>query len=209
MTTFTQERTLMQIGGFSGMFSAIVTIMAIMLSPLGTDSHNMAAVLEYFSTNASRLQVHGLGIAVGKLLLLGGFVALYASLRTNGWASLGMAAAVVTTVINIIGPMMGGAVMPAEEAAAALQAAQGFYYFYEALLGPTLLSMAVALLPFAIAVQQTERYLDWLGWLGIIVGLWLVIGGVAFTRKGSISKTWTKFCRDGDSFINPGGMGGS
>lgn len=194
-----QERTLMHLGGLSAMMGAVITIIAIMMGPMGADSHNMAAVLEYFAANASRLQIHGLGVTIGKLLILGGFVALYASLRTGtagAWARLGLAAAIVTTLINIIGPMMGGSVMPAvaqayvaapaAEAASALYAAQSIYFFYEALLGPTLISLAAALLPFAIAIRLADRYPVWLGWMALIVGIWLVIGGVAFFLVGPI-----------------------
>jgi hypothetical protein len=180
------------------MLGVIITIIAFVLGPMGYDSHNTAAVMEYFAANTGRLQVHGLGVAVGKLLILGGFVALHASLRGSpgtAWAQLGLAAAIVTTVINVIGPMMGGSVMPAVaqtyvrtstgETAAALQAAQGFYLFYQALLGPTLISLAAALLPFAIAILQADRYSAWLGWLALIVGLWLVVGGMAFFLVGA------------------------
>lgn len=190
----TQERSLIRTGAICTMSGAVVTLASIMLGPMDLDPGDTAVVMQYFADNAGRLQVHGLGVALGKLLMLGGFVALYTSLRTNGWARLGLAGAVVMTVINIIGPMMGGAVLPAigqaygqlpaAETAAALYAAQGFYYLYEVLLAPSLLSMAAALLPFAMAVLQSDRYPTWLGWLGLIVGIWVMIGGAAFSLVG-------------------------
>jgi hypothetical protein len=190
----TQERTLIRTGGICAILGAVVTLASIMLGPTDLDSSDTAVVMQYFADNAGRLQVHGLGVAVGKLLMLGGFVALYTSLRDSGWARMGLAGAVVMTVINIIGPMMGGAVLPAigqaygqlpaAETAAALYAAQGFYYFYEALLAPSLLTMAAALLPFVTAVLQSDRYPTWLGWLGLIVGIWVMIGGAAFSLVG-------------------------
>jgi hypothetical protein len=193
------EYALYRIGGLSAMTGALITIVAIMLGPLGLDSHNIISVIEYFAANASRLQVHGLAVSIGKLLLLAGFVALYQSLRTGvsgSWARIGIAAAIVTTLINIIGPMVGGSVLPAvsqmfvqasaEESAAALYAAQSIYLFYEALLGPTLISLAAAILPFSIAVIKSENYSGWLGWIAVIVGLWLVVGGVAFFLVGPI-----------------------
>jgi hypothetical protein len=195
----TQEKSLFRIGGLLAMLGAVITIIAVMLGPIDLDSHSITSVVEYFAANASRLQVHGLAVSIGKLLLLAGFVALYQSLRTNeasSWAKIGIAAAIVTTIINIIGPMVGGSVLPAvsqiylladaEETIAALFAAQSIYLFYEALLGPTLLSMAAAILPFAIAVIRSDRYPGWLGWMAILIGLWLLIGGMAFFLVGPI-----------------------
>jgi hypothetical protein len=190
----TQEQTVLRTGGICAMLGALITLVAIMLGPLDLDAQDTAVMITYFADNAGRLQVHGLGVALGKLLLLGGFVALYTSLRDSGWAGMGLAAGVAATVVNIIGPMFGGGVLPAigqayeqlpaGETAAALHAAQGFYYLYEALLGPSLLTMAAALLPFALAIVQADRYPRWLGWLAGFIGLWLLVGGAAFFLVG-------------------------
>jgi hypothetical protein len=189
----TQEQRVIRTGALCAMLGALITIFAIMLGPMDLDAHDTAAVMAYFAANAGRLQLHGLGVTVGKLLLLGGFVTLYTSLRNGpggSWALLGLAAAVATTVINIIGPMMGGSVLPAvaqayvQAPAAEATVAQGFHYLYEALLGPSLLSLAAALLPFAFAVLQSQRYPAWLGWMAIIVTVWLTAGGVAFFLAG-------------------------
>lgn len=193
----TQEQRFFRTGGMFAVLGAAMTLVSIMLGPLDLEADGPADVMAYFADNAGRLQVHGLGVTAGKLLMLGGLVALYTSLRTSGWARIGLAGAVVATAINIVGPVFGGAVLPAigqayaqlpeVEAAGALYPAQSFYYFYEALLAPSLLTMAVALLPFAAAVLQANRYPAWLGWLGLPVGAWLVVGGVAFSMVGPAS----------------------
>jgi hypothetical protein len=194
----TQERSVAQVGSVFAMLGAVITVVSFMLGPMGYDSHDAAAIAGYFADNAGRLQVHGLGVALGKLLLLGGFVALYRSLRQSPaalWAQLGLAAAIVTTVLNVVGPMVGGSVMPAVaqaslqvaagDAAGPLQVVQGFYLFYQGLLGPTLLTLAAAVVPFAIAILRTQTYPPWIGWFGLVAGIWLVVGGFAFFLAGA------------------------
>jgi hypothetical protein len=69
-----------------------MVLAAILLGPMDLEARDTAVMITYFADNAGRLQVHGLGVALGKLLLLGGFVALYTSLRNSGWARMGLAA---------------------------------------------------------------------------------------------------------------------
>jgi hypothetical protein len=190
----TQQQRFLRTGGMFAVLGAAIILASMMLGPLDLRADGPATVMAYFADNAGRLQMHGLGVTVGKLLMLGGFVALYTSLGDNGWAKMGMAGAVLATAINIVGPVFGGAVLPAigqayvqlpaGEAAGALYPAQSFYYFYEALLAPSLLTMAVVLFAFALAVLQTNRFPGWLGWLGLPLGVWLVAGGVAFSLVG-------------------------
>jgi hypothetical protein len=195
----TQERALFRIGGLSAMLGVGVSMVATFLGPLGLDSHDTQAVLQKFTADTGRLQMHGLGVSLGSLLMLGGFVALQRSLlegAAGAWARLGLVAAVVATVIHLIGAMMGGSVMPAvaesymlaspELSAAAMHVGAGFYVFYEALLAPTFLTLAAAILTFSIATLLADHYPAWLGWAGLIPGIWAAVGGVAFVLVGPI-----------------------
>jgi hypothetical protein len=193
------ERQLFKIGGISAMLGVGISIFSTLLGPLGLESHDMEAVLQEFAAHPNRLQMHGLGVSLGALLMLGGFVALRHSFvggAAAAWARLGMAAAIVETVIHLIGAMMGGSVMPAlaesftlasvELSSAAMQVGGGFYVFYEALLAPTFLTLAATILTFSIATLLADHYPSWLGWAGLVTGIWAAIGGVAFIWVGPI-----------------------
>jgi hypothetical protein len=197
--SLTQDRTIFRIGGLTAMLGAAISILSAMLGPLDLDSHNTEAVMQTFAANTTRMHIHGLGISLGSLLLLWGFVGIQRSLLegTAGvLARLGLAAAVVATVIHLIGAMMGGSVLPAlaeayllaspGETAAVLHVGAGFYTFYEALLAPTFLTLAAATLAFAAAVLLANRYPAWLGWAGLLSGIWAAAGGFAFIFAGPI-----------------------
>jgi hypothetical protein len=191
------QENLFRIGGISAMIGVLLAVIFAMLGPMNLDSNDMDSVLRTFAANKNKLQFHGLGVTLGALMLLGGFVALYRSLSDGppaAWARLGLASAIVNTVIHVIGPMMGGSVMPAvaesyvnaspENASAALQAGTGFFIYYEALLSPTLLTLSITVLLFAIAIIKSNRYSQWLGWFAIVSGIYCAAGGVAFLFAG-------------------------
>jgi hypothetical protein len=195
----TQERTLYRIGSLFALLGVVVTILAFMMGPMDLDSHNIQSVLQTFAANAGRLHLHGLGISLGSLLILGFFVVLQRSLlegAAGSWGLVGLAAAVVSTVIHLIGAMMGGSVMPAlaegymlaspEASQAAIQVGVGFFTFYEALLAPTFLSFAATIIFFATALLLSKRYPAWLGWAAVIPGIWTAAGGVVFVIAGPL-----------------------
>ena len=186
-----------QIGGLSAMLGVLLGIIFALMGPMNLDPQDMDSVLQTFAADKSRLQFHGLGVTVGALLTLGGLVVLHRSLLDGSaavWARLGLVAAIVKSILHVIGPMMGGSVMPAvaesyvrapvESADAALLVGNGFFIFYEALLAPTLLTLSVTVLLFAIAILKSNVYPVWLGWAAIITGLYTAIGGVAFLFAG-------------------------
>lgn len=188
---------LYRIGGLSAMLGVLLGVIFAMMGPMNLDSDDMDSVLQTFAADKGKLQFHGLGVTVGALLTLGGLVALHRSLldgRAAAWARLGLAAAIVKTVLHVIGPMMGGSIMPAvaesyvqatvEDAHAALLVGKGFFIFYEALLVPTLILLSATVLLFAIAVLKSNVYPVWAGWAAIIPGLYTAGGGVAFLFAG-------------------------
>jgi hypothetical protein len=199
MSAMTQQPDLARIGGLSAMLGVAMAVVGAMLGPVDLDAHDIGAVLQAFAASPGRMHLHGLGVSVGSLLVLGGFVALQQSLRegtAGAWARLGLAGAVVMTVIHLLGAMMGGSVLPAlavshalappDEAAAALHVAQGFYLFYESLLAPTFLTLAATVLLFSSAMLQSTRYPVWLAWLGVVAGVWTMAGAVVFVFVGPI-----------------------
>jgi hypothetical protein len=194
-----EERELDRIGGVCAMLGVAVGVAAAMLGPMDLDSHDIQAVLQAFAARSGRMHLHGLGVSVGTLLILGGFVALQRSLHggtAGALARLGLAAAVVMTVIHLLGAMMGGSVLPAlaelhaldpaGEAAGALWVGQGFYVLYESLLAPTFLTLAATVLLFSTAFLWSIHYPAWLGWAGIIAGVWTAAGALAFVFAGPI-----------------------
>jgi hypothetical protein len=211
--TMPQERMLFRIGSVFAILGVAISTLAFLLGPMELDSHNIQAVMQTFASNSGRLQLHGLGISLGSLLILGFFVALQRSLlegTASAWGWIGLVAAVVSTVINLIGATMGGSVMPALSQAymlasqdvtqAAMQVGMGFYTFYEALLAPTFLSLGVTVLFFATALLLSPRYPTWLGWAAVIPGIWTAAGGVAFIFAGPMGAA------DLMAFLIPGFM---
>jgi hypothetical protein len=194
-----RQDTLIRIGGLSAMLGVVVAVGGALLGPLDLPSHDIRAVLETFSGSVGRFQLHGLAVSVGTLLILGGFVALQASIpegAAGAWARLGLAAAVVMTVVHLLGAMMGGSVLPtlAElhattpdgDSSASLLVGHGLYVFYESLLAPTFLTLAATVLLFSAAVLQSNYYRRWHGWLGAVAGMWTAAGAAAFAVAGPI-----------------------
>lgn len=194
-----EERDLERIGGVCAMLGVVAAVAGAMLGPMNVDSHDIQAVLQAFAASPGRMHLHGLGVSLGTLLILGGFVALQRSLHggtAGALARLGSAGAVVMTVIHLLGAMMGGSVLPAlaesyaldpaGEAAGALWVGQGLYVLYESLLAPTFLTLAVTVLLFSTAFFWSVHYPKWLAWVGIIAGVWTAVGALAFLFAGPV-----------------------
>lgn len=191
------RQKLSRIGGICAMVGGPLAVASAAVGPGDLDSHDVDAVLQTFATSVGQMHFHGLGVSLGTLLVLGGFVALQRSLaHTIGaaWARLGLAAAIVMTVVHLFGAMMGGSVMPelavryasapGVESVSALHVASGFYILYEALLAPTFLTLAVTVFPFGVAVLRADQHPAWFGWAAVILGIWTAAGGVAFVTVG-------------------------
>jgi hypothetical protein len=195
------------------MLGVVVGTAAVVAGPMVPDAHDLAAVLSWFAGTDMLLHLHGLGVAVGTLLLLVGFHALansFEDVRARWWASAGMAAAVVMAAVHLLGPTLGGAVLPALAAealaaqAAAAQAAtqqaialnseygaraaafRGAYVMYEALLAPSLLTAALTTALFARALIASGAYPRWLGWAGLVPAGWCFLGAVVFHIVGPL-----------------------
>jgi hypothetical protein len=192
-----EEHKLLRTGSVCAMLGVTLATGSAMLGPMDLDSHNIITVLEFFGANTGQLKLHGLGVSLGTLLILGGFVAMQRSLSdgaAGAWARLGLASAVVMTVIHLAGAMMGGSVMPAlaesylqalpEQSMNALWTGAGFYIFYEALLAPVFLTLSATMLLYGTAVVKSDRYPAWLGWAAIIPGMWVAAGWVGFVLAG-------------------------
>lgn len=163
----TKEQSVYRIGGLCAMLGVLFGVIFAMLGPMNLDSHDMPSVLQTFATNANQLHLHGLGITLGTLLILGGFVAIHRSLiegESASWGRMGLAIAIVMTVIHVLGAMMGGSVMPAvaesymqastDHVQTAMLIGKGYYILYEALLAPTFITLSVTVTLFAIAILR-------------------------------------------------------
>jgi hypothetical protein len=192
-----KEQKLMRIGAVCAISGVLMAMVSAMLGPRDLDFENIQTVLHTFYANIELLKIHGLGVSLGSLLILGGFAGLRWSLTdglANVWARLGLLTAIVKTGIHLIGAMMGGSVIPSfaesyilmGETSDALWVGRGLYIYYEALLAPTFLTLAITILLFGMAVLYSEHYPVWLGWTAIAAGLWTAIGWIAFTIIGPI-----------------------
>jgi hypothetical protein len=191
------EQKLIKISAISAMLGVVIAIVSAMMGPRDLNFENIHQVLQTFKTNKELLKIHGLGVSLGALLILGGFIGLRWSLNNEAaspWARLGLAVAVVKTVIHLTGAMMGGSVIASFAEAyfihgatsEALWVGRGLYIFYEALLAPTFLTLAACILLFGIAVLKSKRYPVWLGWVAFIPGIWTGIGWIVFVMTGPI-----------------------
>jgi hypothetical protein len=192
-----KEQKLMRIGAACAIMGVLIATISAMLGPRDLNFDNIHVVLQTFDANFGQLKIHGLGVSLGTLLILGSFVGLRWSI-TNGsaevWARLGLVAAIVKTGVHLTGAMMGGSVIPAfagsymllGETSDALWVGRGLYIFYEALLAPTFLTLATTILLFGIAVLKADNYPVWLGWLAIGSSIWTAAGWIAFVVVGPI-----------------------
>lgn len=179
-----QDRKLLYVTGLSAMISPVVLFMSLLVRPQTPAPRNVQANLQAFAADAARFHVIGLGVPLGMLLMLGGFVGLYYALREGGaatWARLAVVAAVVTAPITLLGPMVDGVVMPAVaqiyteapagETTAALNLGKAFFILNEALLGSMILVLSITFLLYGVALTRDGFYPRWLGWLGTVEGI--------------------------------------
>jgi hypothetical protein len=185
-------------GGGCAMLGVALAFASVAIGPMVSDPHDVPAVLVSFAEAPRTLHLHGLGVAVGTLLLLVGFAALASSMDdgpARPWARAGLAAAAVKTSVHLMGAVMGGGVLPTlsvqavaagVEASPAAAAAGAFYVLYEALLAPTFLALTLTALLFSRALIESGVYRPWLGWSGVVPAVWTGVGGVAFALAGPL-----------------------
>lgn len=179
----TKGDVLQRIAGVALIAGAIVTGVFNGLFPRVSEPDNISAVLTELGKNETIAQVYLLLLAIGLLLLLGGFAGVYRSLSTGAgaaWARLGFYALVVATAIWTVlfglGLAQAGAAAdwleavgtPAE--ATAYSVGASLYAAVTALLSMATVVQFTALILIGVAISLSTVYPRWLGWLAILLG---------------------------------------
>lgn len=178
----------------------IVSFVAFGLGARVDDPHDLAGVLQAFSTAPERLYLHGIGIAAGALLLLIGVAALSVALHEDAGGPLAfvaLAVAAVKSAMHLLGGTVGGAALPAlavahaaatpDDAAGLLPAAGAMYVFYESLLAPTFFAIAAMTILYGAALTRSRRFPAWLGWVGVVVAAAGAVLGLAIAPGGPMA----------------------
>lgn len=190
---------LVRIGGVSAILGSIVTFLALMVRPRSDPADPVQQTLRSYAAEIAAFDVHALGLFVGLLLLLGGFVGLEESVGNESgapaaWGRLGLVAAVVMTTMGVILTILDAGVTPrlarawveapAAEEAAALGAAKAVYTVHIVMVSRLHTLMALTFLLFGIAVWQSNAYHRLLGWSGVALGAIGVLLGMLAQFQG-------------------------
>lgn len=190
---------LVRIGGVSAIVGSIGTFLSLMIRPMSDPADPIQQTLQTYAIEIANFDMHALGLFVGILLLLGGFVGLAESLRSdsgvsNAFARFGLFAAVVTTTMGLILAILDARVTPrlaqtwieapAGEQAAALGAVQALYTTHIVMVSRFHTLLALTFLLFGIAVWRSNGYHRWLGWAGVGLGAVAVLLGMLAQLHG-------------------------
>lgn len=191
------ERRVLQIGGASAVVGAILGGVGNLVHPV-TPMDDRVGVARVIADSDNWVAVH-LVIVLGIVLMLGGLVALYHSIRgglASALARFGLFAAVSGATIGLILVILDGVAAPklADEWAAAppgeQAAALGLVHLNETINFAlaslfNLVFAGVTFILFGLAVAAGEAYPRWLGWVALLAGLASVGAGLvqAFTGE--------------------------
>lgn len=191
------ERRVLQIGGASAVVGAILGGVGNLVHPV-TPMDDRVGVARVIADSDNWVAVH-LVIVLGIVLMLGGLVALYHSIRggpARALARFGLFAAVSGATIGLILVILDGVAAPqlADEWAAAPPGEQavalGLVHLNETINFAlaslfNLVFAGVTFILFGLAVAAGEAYPRWLGWVALLAGLASVGAGLvqAFTGE--------------------------
>jgi uncharacterized protein DUF4386 len=192
-----RDRWVFRLGGGAAIVGAILGGVGNLVHPV-TPMHDPAGVARVMADSEIWVPVH-LAIVVGILLMLGGLVALYHSIRgglAGALARLGLFAAVAGVTIGLVLVILDGVAAPqlAQEWAAAapgdkavalgLAHANETINFALASLFNLVFAGATFIL-FGLAVALSDVYPRWLGWVALVAGAGSIAAGLiqAFTGE--------------------------
>jgi Domain of unknown function (DUF4386) len=190
-------RWVLRLGGGAAIVGAILGGIGNLVHPV-TPMHDQVGVARVIADSKIWVPVH-LAIVVGILLMLGGLVALYHSIRgglADALARLGLFASVVGVTIGLILVILDGVAAPqlAQEWAAAAPGDQavalGLVHANETINFAlaslfNLVFAGVTFILFGLAVALSDVYPRWLGWVALVAGASSIVAGLiqAFTGE--------------------------
>jgi hypothetical protein len=192
-----EERWVLRIGGWAAVAGSLLGGIGNLVHPV-TPMHDPAGVARAIAGSGQWVPVH-LAIVVGIVLMLGGLVALYHTLRggvAGALARLGLFAAVAGVTIGLVLVILDGvaAYQLAQEWAAAPPGDQavalGLVHLNETLNFAlaslfNLVFAGVTFILFGLAVALSDVYPRGLGWIVLVAGVASVGAGLvqAFTGE--------------------------
>jgi hypothetical protein len=192
-----EERWVLRIGGWAAVVGSLLGGIGNLVHPV-TPMHDPVGVARVIAGSRQWVPVH-LAIVVGIVLMLGGLVALYHTLRggvAGALARLGLFAAVAGVTIGLVLVILDGvaAYQLAQEWAAAPPGDQavalGLVHLNETLNFAlaslfNLVFAGVTFILFGLAVALSDVYPRGLGWIVLVAGVASVAAGLvqAFTGE--------------------------
>src|ERR687892_1358377 len=190
------ERSLFRLGGASAVVGSLLAGVGNLLHPV-TPIDDPEGVARVIADSEIWVAVH-LVIVLGLVLMLGGLVALYHSIRggiAGVLARFGLFAAVAGATIGVADVLMDGvgarqlaqewAAAPAAQKATALSLVQVNETINFALaVGLNFIFAAVTFILFGLAVALSDVYPRWLGWVAFLAGLASIGAGLVQATVG-------------------------
>ena len=193
-----EDRALLRIGAVSLAAGLVAAVVFEMLHPSREDPNNNPRVFAEYAADNDWISVH-LGQLAGALLLIGGLVALCASLAggrpmSAAWARLATAAAITAAAAYGVLQVVDGvalkravdawAAAPVAEKPTAFQAAQTVRWTEYGLNSLTFSLIGLTLLLVGVAMLTGDRFPRWLGAWAIAAGLGYGVKGLGVAYNG-------------------------
>jgi hypothetical protein len=190
------ERSIIRIGAMAGIAGALVAMVGNLLHP-ATPTGNPEGVARTIADSGIWVADH-LAIVIGLILMLGGLVAIYHSIRDGtaaALARLGYISAIGGVTVGLILVTLDGiaakqlaeawAAAPPAEAATALRlvvAEETLNFALAALFN--ILFAGVTFILLGLAVAASRRHPRWLGWVAVVAGVGSVLVGLVQAYAG-------------------------
>ena len=193
-----EERALLRIGAVSLGAGLLAAVVFEMLHPSREDPNNNPLVFAEYAADGDWVSVH-LGELAGALLLLGGLVALCASLAggralSAAWARLATAAAITAAAAYGVLQVVDGVALkravdawvsaPDAEKTMAFRAALTVRWTEYGLNSLTFTLIGLTLVLVGVAMATGDRFPRWLGAWGIAAGLGYGVKGLGVAYNG-------------------------
>lgn len=184
------ERLLFRIGGSSAVVGALLGMVGNLIHPV-TPIDDPEGVARVIAESDIWVPVH-LAIVLGIVLMFGGLVAVYQSIRggiAGALARFGLFAAVAGATIGLVLVILDGvaarqlaqewATAPPNEQATALSLVHANETINFALASLfNFVFAAVTFILFGLAVALSDVYPRWLGWVVFLAGVWSIGAGL-------------------------------
>jgi hypothetical protein len=193
-----KNRALLRFAAVSGIVGILVQIVMGQLHPHQAQPNDSVAAFHEYADADSWVAVH-IGQFVGALLIALTFVALARVLSrqpglSGAFAVVGGVGAVVITAVFAVqmavdGVALKGAIdtwvdAAAADKASAFQVADGVRWIEKGLSGFFNVTNGITLLALGLSIALGHAYPRWIGWIGALAGVGIIVGGISVAHTG-------------------------